>query len=316
MAEVAQPMPTARQIRVRVHAAAVNPIDAKIRAGSLRAIIRPALPFTPGMDVSGVVDAVGAQVTRFKPGDEVFASPSHKTMGSYAEFVCFDEREAAPKPRNLDHVQAASLPLVGLTAWDALTKHLRVQQGQSVLIHAGAGGLGTIAIQLAKHLGARVYTTCSAGNVAFVKSLGADVAIDYAKEDYAQVAKDVDAVVESLGGEHMDRAIQLVKRGGRVALLTSGMADGVKRFGLALGVLHTAGRLLSIALKARFTRGVVAFPMNRRADGESLAKLGALVEQGVIKPVIDSVLSLDQIVLAHEKVESGRCRGKVVLAIA
>ncbi len=212
-------------VLVRVHAAAVNPVDCKIRHGAQRLIVRPSLPATPGMDLSGTVVAVGEGVTKFSLGDEVFASPTHKRMGAYAEVSRVSEVELALKPTSLDHEQAASLPLVALTAWDALVRRGKLQPGERVLIQAGAGGVGTIAIQLAKHLGATVLATCSDKNADFVRSLGADEVIDYRKQDYTDVARGADMIVDALGPADIVKAVGTVRRGGRVIALTIGLPE-------------------------------------------------------------------------------------------
>ena len=216
---VPAPTPGPHDVRVAVHAAAVNPVDFKIRSGGQRSVVWLSMPWTLGMDVSGVVLEVGAQVTAFKVGDEIVASPSHRRMGCYAEEVVIRADEVALKPSSLTHVEAASLPLVALTAWDSL-RAMRVQRGQRVLIQAGAGGVGTVAIQLAKHLGAEVLTTCSAANLELVRELGAKVAIDYRAQDWREVARGCDSVLDALGGEALAFAIATVKRGGRVACIT------------------------------------------------------------------------------------------------
>ena len=316
LARVPPPEPKPRQLLVRVHAAAVNPVDCKIRKGTHRAVIRPALPVTLGMDLSGVVERVGRDVTRFAVGDEVFASPNHRTMGSYAELAVVDEAELAPKPQNLTHQQAASLPLVALTAWDALIRHGRVQRGERVLVQAGAGGVGTIAIQLAKWLGAEVLATCSAPNAELVSSLGADEVIDYRSERYEERARGVDAIVESLGPEHLLRALHTVRRGGRILALTTGLPEAVDRFGPWLGVLSASTRLAGFVIRARLSRNVRVRPLSRKPCGQTLAEIGTLVENGQLRPVIDSVFSLEDAAAAHRRVESGRSRGKVVLAVA
>jgi alcohol dehydrogenase len=313
--ELPMPEPRAGQVRVRVVAAAINPIDAKIRAGALRAVIRPRLPFVPGMDVAGVIDSVGPGAARFKPGDEVYGSPSHKTQGALAGFVCVSEKELALKPRSIGFQEAASLPLVALTAWDALVRHARLQRGQSVLIQAGAGGVGTIAIQLARHLGAKVFTTCGAANAELVRSLGADVVIDHRTQDYVEVARGCDVVIDAFAGEHLHRAIACVRPGGTVIMLASGLPDATKLVGPYLGVALTGLKIAGFALKARLSKGARCFPINRRPDGETLATLARLVDEGVLRPVIDSVFPLEQIALAHERLETGRCRGKVVVAV-
>ena len=311
--EVPPPVLRPHDLLVRVHAAALNPVDVKIRAGYMRAVVRPRLPFTPGMDLSGVVEAVGPAVTRFSVGDAVFGSPSHKTMGSWAELARIDEAEAALKPASIDHVQAASLPLVALTAWDSLVRRGPVRNGQRVLIQAGAGGVGTIAIQLAKHLGAQVLATCSAGNIDLVRSLGADVVIDYKAEQYDAVAQGCDLIVESIGPDHFDRALKTLRRRGTLVVLSSGLPEAAVRLGPWLGALRTGLRLASLILRAGIRHGVRVVPITRKADGHALEQVARLVDAGALKPVIDSVFSLEKIVEAQTRLESGHCRGKVVL---
>jgi NADPH:quinone reductase-like Zn-dependent oxidoreductase len=301
-------------VRIEVHATSVNPVDAKIRKGGQRAVIRPSFPATLGMDVSGVVTEVGARVRDFAVGDEVYATPSHKRMGCYAEEVVVRAAEVAPKSRRLDHREAASLPLVGLTAWDVLVGFLRVARGQRVLITAGSGGVGTIAIQLAKHLGAEVLTTCSAGNAELVRSLGADVAIDYRAQRFEEVARGVDAVLEAVGGGDIDRALATVRRGGRVAIITAGLPDFTARLGPALGLLRMGVRYASLVVRAALSGRTLRL-VTRDSRGANLRKLGELVDAGAIRPVIGRVFLLDEIAEAHRYLETGRAPGKVVIAV-
>lgn len=299
-------------VRVAVRAAAVNPVDFKIRSGAQRAVLRLSLPWTLGMDVSGEVLEVGARVSGFKAGDQVVASPSHRRMGCYADEVVIRADEVALKPASLTHIEAASLPLVALTAWDAL-KAMRVQRGQRVLIQAGAGGVGSVAIQLARNIGAEVLTTCSASNVELVRSLGADRAIDYRTEDWRAVARDCDAVLDSLGGEALLEAISTVRRGGRVACITPGVPEFTKRYGSVLGLLVFAGWLGGTMLRARLTRSVSLQVVTRRTSGQTLGELMRLVDAGALRPVIDRVFPLAEAAAAHRYLETGHARGKVVL---
>lgn len=299
-------------VLVAVRAAAVNPVDFKIRSGGQRAVLRLSLPWTLGMDVSGEVLEVGARVSGFKAGDQVVASPSHRRMGCYADEVVIRADEVALKPACLTHIEAASLPLVALTAWDAL-KAMRVQRGQRVLIQAGAGGVGSVAIQLARHLGAEVLTTCSAANVELVRSLGADVAIDYRSEDWRAVARDCDAVLDSLGGEALPDAISTVRRGGRVACITPGVPEFTKRYGPVLGLVVFVGWLGGTMLRAKLTRGVSLSVVTRRTNGQTLGEVMRLVEAGALRPVIDRVFPLAEAAAAHRYLETGHARGKVVL---
>lgn len=298
---------------VAVRAAAVNPIDAKIRAGAQRAVIRPPLPAVLGMDLAGDVVAVGSAVRGFRAGDAVFASPSHRRMGAYAELAAVDAREAAHKPARLSYVEAASLPLAALTAWDALVRHGRLARGQRVLVQAGAGGVGSLAIQIAKHLGAEVYATSSKRNLALLRELGADHPIDYDAADYADVARGCDLVVDSLGMEHCRRALGAVRRGGRIIALTTGMPEAVERFGPWLGLLTVAAGLAVFTARAKLTKNVTFRPIARRCDGAVLSQLARLVEAGALKPLVEAVLPLEEAAEAHRRIERGRTRGKLVL---
>ena len=311
---VPAPTPGPHDVRVAVHAAAVNPADSKIRAGGQRAVVWLTLPWTLGMDVSGEVLEVGAKVTSFAPGDQIVSSPSHRRMGCYAEEVVIRADEVALKPKSLSHVEAASLPLVALTAWDSLAA-MKVKRGQRVLIQAGAGGVGTVAIQLAKHLGAEVLATCSAANVELVKRLGADVVIDYRAQDWREVARGCDAVLDSLGGEALHGAVATVKRGGRIACITPGLPDFTERYGSVPGLVAFGGWMGATMLRARVTRGVAVSLVTRRPSGKTLGELMRLVDTGALKPVIDRVFPLSEAAEAHRYLETGRARGKVVLSV-
>ena len=203
-------------VLVEVHAASVNPLDLKIRNGELKPLLPYKLPLVLGNDLAGVVIKAGKNVRRFKPGDEVFARPDQDRIGAFAELIAISENDVAKKPHRLDMEQAASVPLVGLTAWQALVGKARLQAGQKVLIQAGSGGVGTIAIQLAKHLGATVATTTSTANVDWVKGLGADVVIDYKKDDFESVLHDYDVVIDTQGGQTLEKSLLVLKPGGKV----------------------------------------------------------------------------------------------------
>ncbi len=313
--EVPRPTVGPRQALVVVHAASVNPIDWKIRTGMQRAVVRMRPPMVIGMDISGVVEAVGAEVTWFQPGDEVFASPDHKTMGSYAEYVAVDERQLARKPTSISHAAAATLPLVGLTAWGCLVDAGRVQPGQKVFIQAGSGGVGTFAIQLAKHLGAHVTTTCSERNRALVTSLGADRVIDYTKERFEDVLEAQDVVLESIGPADMKRAKRILRRGGRMSSINSGLDENAKRWGPNLGFAVTIARMLVFSVGAFLGRGIKTSMVVRKPDGERLSQIAELVDSGAIRPVVDKVFPLAETAEAHRYCEQGRTRGKVAIVI-
>lgn len=314
--EVADPVAGERDVLVRVRAASVNPIDCKIRSGAQRALIHYRLPQVTGLDVSGEVVAVGSRVTRFKVGDAVISSPTHRRPGTCAELVAIDESAVAHKPARLDHLHAAALPLAGLTAWASLVDATRVRAGQRVFVQAGAGGVGTIAIQLAKHLGAEVATTCSARNVDFARSLGADRVIDYNEEKYEDVLDEMDAVLESIGGAANARSLAVLRRGGRMALVVSGIPEAVKKHGAYAGVARALAAQAAFIGRAWWQKRVAVKVVVRPTDGAMLQRLADVVQSGAVTPVVDAVLPLEEIAEAHRRVESGRTRGKIVIQVA
>jgi NADPH:quinone reductase-like Zn-dependent oxidoreductase len=280
-------------LMIEVHAAIVNPVDNLIRAGYLKDMLPLPLPYTVGIDVSGVVTAVGKDVHGFAVGDAVFARPQSMQSGTFAEFAVVKAVDCAPKPANLSFEQAASLPLVALTAWQALVDKGHLQRDQKVLIHGGSGGVGSIAIQLAKHLGALVATTTSADNVALVRALGADVVIDYHRQKFEDVVHDYDLVFDTVGGATRERSYAVLKKGGLlVSIITPADASGIAE---KLGV-----------------KSEVFFMV---PSGEQLAQIGKLAEQGVIKPVIDKTFSLDDAQGAFDYSQTGRAKGKIVVKI-
>ena len=309
-----EPVAGKGEVLVDVHASSVNPIDCKIRQGSLRAALRYPLPRTLGMDLSGVVAAVGEGVERWQVGDEVIASPGPKTPGTYAERTVVKAGELGRKPKNLTHGEAASLPLAFLTAWQALVDTSDLKAGERLLVQAGAGGVGTLAIQVGKHLGAFVVTTCSAANAELVKGLGADQVIDYRNEAWDQVATDVDVVLDAIGLAEARKARKILRKGGRIVGISVGLPDRVKKVGPVLGLLGTGVAMACNIVGSRM-HGVPSRFITRRPDGSQLDLLADLCEQGVIRPVIDTVYPLAQIADAHRHSDSGRARGKIVIAV-
>ena len=301
-------------VRVAVHAAAINPVDWKIRSGRQRGFIRYKLPWILGLDVSGEVLEVGSAVRRFRVGDLVYGCLDHRRNGSYAEECVTESGCLAPKPASVSHIEAASLPLVGLTAWQCLLPKLELRREQRVLIQAGSGGVGTFAIQLAKHHGAWVAATCSEPNHALVKELGADRAIDYRSENWWELLSELDLILDALGGEERERALRSVRRGGRMASIVLGLPTNTEKYGPVLGGAVTAWGLGGLWLRGRL-RGVEAVSVVRRNNAGQLVAIGELVDRGVIRPVIDHVFPLEAIVAAHRMGEAGRIRGKVVLQV-
>lgn len=304
------------EVLIQVHAAGVNLIDSKIRNGEFKAFMPYPMPLVLGHDVAGEVVKVGARVRQFKLGDEVYARPDDFRIGTFAEFVPVKEASLALKPKGLTMEEAASLPLVALTAWQALVEKAKLKKGQKVFIQAGSGGVGTIAIQLAKHLGATVATTTSTTNVALVKSLGADVVIDYKTQDFEDVLRDYDVVLNSQDGKTLEKSLRVLKRGGKLISI-SGPAD--PEFARAIGApafLRLVIGLLSSGVRRKARRLGVDFSfLFMKANGSQLREIARLIDAGVIKPVIDRVFPFEQTNEAMTYVEAGRAKGKVVVKV-
>ncbi|TDD56361.1 NADP-dependent oxidoreductase [Kribbella antibiotica] len=312
-AVVAEPVVGDGDVLVEVRAAGVNALDEKIRAGEFRQILRYELPLILGNDVAGTVVAKGSKVHTFAVGDEVYARPSKDRIGTFAERIAIAEDDLALKPVSLGFEEAASLPLVALTAWQALVERADVQPGQRVLVHAGAGGVGTIAIQLAKHLGATVATTVSAGNADLVRKLGADHLIDYREQDFEELLDGYDVVLDSLGGANLKKSLRVLRPGGK-AIGIAGPPDPA--FGRELGA-NPALRLAMGALSNKIRRqarhlGVSYEFLFMRASGDQLRQIAALVDDGVLRPVVARVFGFDQTVQALQSLGKGG-PGKTVI---
>ena len=303
-------------VLVQIHAASVNPLDLKIREGKLKLILPYRLPFILGNDLAGVVVRVGSGVRRFKPGDEVYARPDKDRIGAFAEFISIKEDAVAHKPKELTMEEAASIPLVGLTAWQALIERAKLKTGQKVLIHAGSGGVGTFAIQLAKHLGAIVATTTSTANLDWVKRLGADIVIDYRKDDFDKILHDYDVVLDTLGGEALEKSLRVLKPGGKLISI-SGPPD--PDFAKELGstwILSLAMRLLSFRIRKRAKRHHVSYSfLFMRPSGDQLHEIGSIIDAGVIRPVVDQVFPFESTKEALVYVEKGRVKWKVIVKV-
>ena len=315
-ADIPRPVPKPDEILVQVHAAGLNPIDYMIPKGTFKPILRFQLPATLGSDLAGVVVEVGSRVTRFKPGDAVFASIFDRGTGALAEFAVVPENAVALKPANLEFAQAASIPMVGLASWQALKERAHLKPGQKVFIPAGAGGIGTFAIQLAKYLGAKVATTTSTGNVDLVRSFGADEVIDYKKQQFEDVLRDYDAVLGTVRGDALKKSLRILKPNSVVVSLI-GPPDAA--FGRARGmnfVMVFVMWLLSWKMnRLAKKRGVEYSFLFAHSDGGQLAEIGELLKVGTIRPVIDQVFPFDQATEALAYLEKGRAKGKVVVRI-
>lgn len=316
LADTPEPAMGADDVIVEIHAAGVNLLDSKIRDGEFKLFLPYRPPFILGHDVAGIVVTAGANVRRFKVGDEVYARVRDHRIGAFAERIAITEADLALKPKNLSMVEAASIPLVGLTAWQALVEVGKVKPGQKVFIQAGTGGVGTFAIQLAKHLGATVATTTSSSNAELVKGLGADVIIDYKSQDFEKILSDYDFVLNSQDAETLDKSLRVLKRSG-AAISISGPPDPA--FAKALGLnamLKLVMRVLSHkARKTAKALGVDYSFLFMRADGQQLSEITSLIEAGLIRPVVDKVFPFEQTNEALAYVESGRAKGKVVIAV-
>lgn len=315
-AEMPDPIVKEHDILVQVHAAGLNLIDAKIRNGEFNLLLPHKFPLILGHDVAGVVTRVGSRVKKFKVGDEVYARPADLRIGTFAELIAFHEDDAALKPKNLTMAEAASIPLVGLTVWQALVDKANLQKGQKVFIQAGSGGVGTFAIQFAKHLGAEVATTTSATNADWVKNLGADTVIDYRKEDFEKILQNYDVVLHSQDSKALEKSLRILKPGGKLISI-SGPPD--PDFGTQLGLawpLKVVLWGLSHQVKARAQKLGVSFSfLFVKAQGEQLDKITGLLESGIIRPVVDRVFPFEETNEALHYVEAGRAKGKVVIAV-
>ena len=311
-----EPVVKEKDVLVQIHAAGVNLLDSKIRNGEFKIFLPYKPPFILGHDVAGVITKVGSGVTKFKVGDEVYSRPADFRIGTFAEYISVNESDIALKPKNISMEEAASIPLVGLTVWQALVEKANLKKGQKVFIQAGSGGVGTFAIQFAKHLGALVATTTSAGNIALVKSLGADAVIDYKSEDFETKLKEYDVVLNSQDKKTLEKSLRILKPNGKVISL-SGPPD--LDFGKQINAnvfLKIVMRLLSAGIKRKAkTLGINFSFLFMRAEGNQLSQITKLIESGAIQPVVDKVFPFEQTNEAMEYVESGRAKGKVVIKV-
>ena len=290
--EVAKPKLQDKSVLVEVHAAGINPIDNILHAGYLQQMLELSFPHIMGYDVSGIVVEVGKEVRGVKVGDEVFARPNQEDAGSIAEFARVHENELAIKPKNMSHIDAASVPLAGLTAWQALATKDEIKRGDKVLIHAGSGGVGTFAIQIAKYFGAMVTTTTSSKNTDLVKSLGADLVIDYTTQSFEDELSDYDLVIDAIGGDTLTNSFKVLKKGGRLISIKGQDTENLaKDYGVNFEWFFMS------------------------PDGAMLTELATLISQGTIKTVIDSTYPMEQAPKAFEILAKGRAKGKIVITI-
>lgn len=316
LAEMPIPEVGERDVLAEIHAASINPIDFKIKEGKVKLLLKFAMPLILGNDFSGTIVKVGSQVTKFKIGDEIYGRPRKNRIGTFAEYIAIHEEDISLKPSNLDFVEAASIPLVGLTTYQALTEVLELKKGQKILIHAGSGGVGTFAIQLAKEMGAFVATTVSEQGYDLVKSLGADLIINYKEDKFEEILADYDAVYDTLGGDALEKSFSILKPYGKIVSV-SGMPNAEFARSTQAGFVKTI--LLSIvsrkltALEKQYNVKYTYLFM--KPSGLQLEYIKELIEHGKIKPVIDRVFSFEETQQAMEYVETGRAKGKVIVKI-
>ncbi|MET0716593.1 MAG: NADP-dependent oxidoreductase [Mycetocola sp.] len=315
-ADVAEPTVGDRDVLVQVQAAGLNHLDEKIRLGEFKQILPYNLQLILGNDVAGTFIRVGAKVRGFKPGDQVYARPDKDRIGTFAERIAVAEADLALKPASISMEEAGSLPLVALTAWQALVERGNLQPGQKVLIHGGAGGVGSIAIQLAKHLGATAATTVSGSNADFVRELGADIVVDYRTQDFEQLLDGYDLVLDSLGGENLEKSLRVLRPGGKVIGI-AGPPD--PSFAREMGLnplLRLAITALSSKIRMQAKKLGVSYEfLFMRASGDQLRQITALVDQGALRPVVGEVFDFDQTAQAMESIARGGIRGKGVVTL-
>ena len=304
------------EVLVEIHAAGLNVLDAKIKAGEFKLILPYQLPLILGHDVAGTITEVGTKVTQFKVGDEIYSRVADFNIGTFAEYIAIKEDDLALIPDNISMEEAASVPLVALTAWQSLVEKANLKKGQKVFVQAGSGGVGTIAIQLAKHLGATVATTASEKSFAMLKELGADVLIDYKKEDFEAILKDYDVVLNSQDTRTLEKSLRILKPGGKAISISGPPTPELAKAIGASWFIKIALSLLSYGIRRRAKKAGVDYSfLFMRADGKQLQEISKLIKQQVIRPVVDKVFPFNQLNEAMEYVETGRAKGKVVLKI-
>ncbi|RZJ87411.1 MAG: NADP-dependent oxidoreductase [Chryseobacterium sp.] len=314
--DVSVPQVKDNEVLIEVHAAGLNLLDAKIKSGEFKQILPYKLPLVLGHDVAGVVMKVGKNVRKFRVGDEVYSRPADFHIGTFAEFIAIDENDVAFKPKNLTMEEAASIPLVALTAWQALVEKSNLHKGQKVFIQAGSGGVGTIAIQLAKYLGATVATTASEKSFTMLKQLGSDVLIDYKTQNFEDILKDYDVVLNSQDTKTLEKSIRILKPGGKAVSISGPPTPAFAKEAGVPWFVKIILSLISSGIRKKAKKHNVNYTfLFMRAEGEQLNKITALIEAGTIKPIVDKVFPFEQTNEALAYVESGRAKGKVVVKV-
>jgi len=316
LAEMPVPEVKDSDVLVDVYAAGVNLLDSKIKTGEFKLILPYKLPLILGHDVAGIVTKVGKNVKKFKVGDEVYARPADHRIGTFAEFIAIDERDVALKPKNISMEEAASIPLVALTAWQVLIERVQIKKGDKVFIQAGSGGVGTIAIQLAKYFGATVATTASAKSFDFLTELGADVVIDYKNSDFENRLSNYDVVLNSQDQKTLEKSLRILKSGGKLISISGPPTPDFAKEIKALWFVKIILSLISSGIRKRAKNKNVDYSfLFMRADGQQLSEITSLIEAKIIKPTVDKVFSFQETNEALSYVESGRAKGKVVIRV-
>ena len=316
LAEMPAPHVKDNEVLVEVHAAGVNLLDSKIKTGEFKLILPYKLPLILGHDVAGIITAVGKNVRKFKVGDEVYARAADYHIGTFAEFIAIDENDAALKPKNISMEEAASIPLVGLTAWQVLVERAKIKKDQKVFIQAGSGGVGTIAIQLAKYLGATVATTASAKSFDLLTQLGADLIIDYKNSDFENRLSDYDVVLNSQDQKTLEKSLRILKSGGKLISISGPPTPAFAKEIKAPWFVKIMLSLISLGIRKRAENKNVDYSfLFMTASGQQLSEITSLVEANIIKPTVDKVFSFEATNEALSYVESGRAKGKVVIKI-
>ncbi|MDF2832624.1 NADP-dependent oxidoreductase [Chryseobacterium indoltheticum] len=314
LVDLPEPIVKDHEVLVEIHAASVNLLDSKIKSGEFKLILPYKMPLVLGHDVAGIIVKTGAKVKNFKMGDEIYSRPSDFHIGTFAEFISIDEKDIALKPKNLSMEEAASIPLVGLTAWQALIEQSNVQKGQKVFIQAGSGGVGTFAIQLAKYLGATVATTASEKSFEVLKNLGADVLIDYKTQDFEDALIDYDFVLNSQDNKTLEKSFEVIKPGGKIVSISGPPTPVFAEEHRLPWYVKLATRFLSSKIRKRAKKQNVNYSfLFMTANGKQLSEITHLIESGKIKPVIDKVFAFEKTNDALQYIESGRAKGKVVI---
>lgn len=316
LAEMPMPEIKDNDVLVAIHAAGVNLLDSKIKTGEFKLILPYKLPLILGHDVAGIITKVGKNVKNFRVGDEVYSRPADHHIGTFAEFIAIDEKDVALKPRNLSMEEAASIPLVALTAWQALVERAELKKEQKVFIQAGSGGVGTIAIQLAKHLGATVATTASSKSFDFLKGLGADLIIDYKNEDFEKRLSNYDVVLNSQDKVTLEKSLTILKSGGKLISISGPPTPDFAKEINAPWFVKIILSLISAGIRKKANKRKVDYSfLFMRAQGEQLSEITKLIEAGIIRPVVDKIFPFEKTNDALSYVESGRAKGKVVIKI-